>query len=289
MFSPLNLNIPNTEMVCDVEFSENGLYMAVLFYNGEIKLYILQGNTFTEIAKTQPIGNNVSNISLLSTDKGCAVILGDDYGKIHLLQLSNKQMHLITSFTHHDSAINSLKFAPVGKSFAAASNDGYVSYTYLSKDIWVPSKIKVSEYPVTCLSWSSVKMMTFIDSPNAENTHILAASTMDGNIVLLDLMENNQLQIRETLQVSKSQINYIAIRPFYGIDRYEIAVAASDGCVNIWYFEHNKWTCIEVLKSNDVPSSVKFSSNGFLLGVGFVNDVVNVYRERDFGKWVLIG
>ncbi|EAY22054.1 hypothetical protein TVAG_456890 [Trichomonas vaginalis G3] len=284
----VSLPITNINEISDIAFSPDGVTLGVLSEHGAVHVFEINENRqYTKIATTTPTSNYATSISFGPIDLGTVFIVGDDNGHIFIYQkIKATEISQIITLSHHKAAINSVAWAPSGLIFAAADSEGMISVTTGIQEQWNTQLIRLSEYPSTCVTWSPPGFYSFIDRPNDAPTFYLAASSASGFFAIYGVNERHQwVPIMQPVEAHNCCCNAIAWRPLPGFTRYEIATCGDDSTIKLWTYSNNAWSSIIIDQLAQPATTLKWSSNGFILSAGCSSNNIIYYREMSDGTW----
>jgi len=281
------IEVPDLHRVSDIVYGSDGTLFAVLYMDGSVRLYEMDDKkTFTEIAHSDSCCKYATSLSFANHEYGAIYVFGDETGRVFLYQrVKQNEVKLVTTFNNHKSPINCVAFAPLGLCFASASSDGTVSITTCTNQQWTSQPIRVSDRPVTSVSWSPPSFLSFIEKPNTGETSKLVASAADGQITMYSNTGGPWAMDCPPVQAHSGPVNCAAWRPLAGFQRIEIATCGEDGYVKLWYYENHEWGYYEICQAKYPPVSVKWSPCGFILYIGMGQSVTALYREIGKGLW----
>jgi protein transport protein SEC13 len=291
MQSPNTLSVPNIDRVTDSCFNPEGTLLGFLYFDGAVRVYELdEHQQFTFIAQTASLSTRATSISFASIEIGPIFVVGDERGHSHVFQRAKvAEFSGPVTLETNRGAINSVAFSPSTLSFATASSDGHLSFATCDMKQWSIYTVRVSEAPVTSISWSSPAYMTFIDAPNGTEAVKLVAGSADGFFTLFEQRANSPLvPARASIAAHAGAVNSVAWRPFMGVSRTEIATAGADNFVRLWTIGDDAAPVV-ICQCEQEPLAVKWSPCGFLLSVSSGTATVAIWREISIGVWEMLG
>lgn len=284
----VSLPVPNADRVSDTAFNNDGTLLAFLYVDGSVHIFQAdEKRTFTHVCETQPCCRRATSISFASSEIGSIFVIAEENGRTFLYErVSQTEFAQAATIQPHKAPINSVAFAPAGLVYACGASDGFVSLTTCDMKTWRFQTTRVSDKPVTSISWSPPACMSFIENPTASDTARLVAASADGFFTVLGVRHNVLVPKAPPVAAHEGAINCIAWRPLAGFSRWEIATCGQDKLVKLFTRETHEqdWTCVTVCECQEEPVAVKWSQCGFMMSVS-EGDQVRIFRE-DAGKWI---
>jgi WD40 repeat protein len=291
MQTPATLSVPNLDRVTDSCFNPEGTLLGFLYSDGVVRVYELDDQRqFVFAAQTPGLRVRATSISFASSEIGSIFVVGDDRGHSYLFQRTKPdEFAAPVTLETNRGAINCVAFSPCSLSFATASSDGHITLATCDATQWTLYTLRVSEAPVTSISWSSPAYMTFIENPNDSDAVKMVAGSADGFFTIFQQRPNSPLAPeRAPVAAHTGAVNSVAWRPFMGASGVEIATAGADNLVKLWTIGA-ECTAVVICQCEQEPLAVKWSSCGFLLSISIGTATVRVWREISVGVWEMLG
>ena len=287
---PNHIQITNIDKIVECCFNPEGTLLAFLYIDGSVKIFEMDENRkYHFIAETQPCFRRATSISFAPGENGAIFAISDETGRTHVFQrIKLNEFKQATFFHNHKAPINAIVFAPIGLCLAAASSDGQVSITSCEQQNWTVLHVKVSDNPVTSISWSSPQFMSFIESPTRSSNLKFVTGSANGFFAVFYLKGITWVQEGNAVAAHEGAVNSVAWRPSMGFTRYEIASCGADHLVKLWTFVDNAWSFLEICKTEEEPVSLKWSPCGFILSISSGTNTVIMYREVVHGVWKIL-
>ena len=282
------LAVPNADRVSDTAFNSDGTLLAFLYIDGSVRIFQAdEKRVFTQVCETQPCCRRATSISFASPEIGSIFVIADETGRTLVYErVQAGEFAQATAIQQHKAPINAVAFGPVGLTYVCGSSDGFVSLTTCDTKNWSFQPTRVSDKPVTSVSWSPPACMSFVESPTASDAARVVAASADGFFTVFGVRHNALVAEAPPVAAHEGAVNCVAWRPLAGFSRWEIATCGQDRLVKLFTREaHDKeWTFITICECQDEPVAVKWSQCGFLISVS-EGENVRVFREHE-GRWI---
>ena len=237
--------LAHPDAVTSIRFSPNGQQLATASWDGNARLWNLQGKPLVVFKGHQA---EVYNISFSPNQKHLATASED--GTVRLWNLQGKLLHV---FKGHQSAVYSVSFSPDGQLLASASEDKTVQ-------LW-----NLQGKPIAQLKGHQEAIYNVRFSPDGQ---LLATASGDGTARLWTL-QGQQLEIFQGHQASVEAISF-------NLKGQQLATASADGTARIWNLQGEQ---LAQLKGHQGPVySVHFRPNGQQLATASRDETVRLWN-----------